>query len=190
MEELNLKTGALILDLDAKYIRAEPNAKCRRGNARMPGYVGESLLDDAVGSGFDLLAKTLFQAAVFELDADACLRSVAIDQPQERRQQPQVVQHGRAPAQGQIACLGHEFLDQSLSFTQTRAQVLTVGQSACLQDEAQAGQRLANLIVQLPSEGAPLRFLHFQQAPRQRSASLRSVMSTATPPRKRRPTAS
>src|SRR5207237_9371902 len=81
MEELNLKTGALILDLYAKYIRAEPNAKCGRGNARMPGHVRESLLHDAVGSGFDFLAKTPLQAAVFEVDANACLRSLAIDQP-------------------------------------------------------------------------------------------------------------
>src|SRR6202030_2273168 len=77
-QEPYVKAAALILDLDAQHVHPEPDAKGSFGNPGMPGHVRESLLDDAVGGGFDLLAKTPLQAAVLEVDADSRLGTVAI----------------------------------------------------------------------------------------------------------------
>jgi hypothetical protein len=70
---------------------------------RVAGDVGERLLHDAVGGRFHLgSARPPFQTGVLEVHTDPRVCRVALELPEQRRQQSQVVQDGGPEVQRQF----------------------------------------------------------------------------------------
>src|SRR6266852_2162944 len=67
--------------------------------ARMPGHVGERLLDDPVQRGLDVRCKPLFHETL-EMDGNTRALGDPLGEELQRRHQPQIIQHRRPQVTG------------------------------------------------------------------------------------------
>ena len=85
------KPDSLVFDLHPKHGAIGPQAHSRVLDTRVTGNVGQRLLDDAIRGRLHIRCKASVQAAVFEGHLNIGLGSTSLEEPQEGRQQSQIV---------------------------------------------------------------------------------------------------
>jgi hypothetical protein len=131
--------------------------------ACVSGDVREGLLDNPEGRDLDLRSETAIELSVMKVDVDAGTGSIAVDPPCERRQQAEVVQHGRLrfiDRSHAIDDVAHDRRDVLLEVPALRAMTLD--------PEQQASEKLANFVVQLARDLATFGFLDVNESLRKR----------------------
>ena len=89
---------------------------------------------------------------------------IAVEEPEQGREQTEIVQHGWPKTQRQIAHVQSQLADELLRLAQILAGLRPVQTAARLQGKLQTGQELADLVVELASEVATFLLLDFEQA--------------------------
>jgi len=90
-----VEADALVQHLDEQLVALRQAADVGPVGRSVPCHIVESLLHDAVGGGLDLPGEAPVEALVLEVNLQAGLRRVhVLHQPEECREQPEVVQHG------------------------------------------------------------------------------------------------
>src|SRR3954452_4616267 len=98
----DVEPTAVIDDLDSQAPMIEGAIDRDAVDTRVPGHVGEGLLDDAVPSRLHLAPQPSLEPGAPELDMDAGLLAVALREPDERRLQPQIVQDCGPEVEGEV----------------------------------------------------------------------------------------
>ena len=104
---------------------------------------------------------------MLEVHAHVRAPGVSLEVPDERGDEPEIVQHGRSQVEGQIADTRDQVRHQLGGRPQIGTNRAVWTSPALLQGELQPREKLADLVVKLPSDMAPLRFLHVDQASRE-----------------------
>jgi len=96
-----VKASSLVGNLQTQGFLVCPDPDLYLVHASVAGDIGERLLNNAIGGSFNLRSEpSPFQAAVSEDYLHLGLGLIAFKMPQQGRQQPQIVQHGRPQVQG------------------------------------------------------------------------------------------
>ena len=101
---------------------------------------------------------------MLEVDADLGLARVALDVVEQRGQHAQVVQDARAQIERERADALEQLLHQGLGLPEPLGQ-RGRRRLGHVEGEAQPGEELADLVVELAGQVAALRLLHLHQAP-------------------------
>ena len=159
-----VEAAAVVLNGELERIALLLGADAYARRARVAGAIMQRFLDDAIDAGFVIVGQI-----VGDIGGDADFHSAALGNfaslPLEGGDEAEIVEHGRTEQQRHIAHHANGVLDQALHGFDARAIVgagEARGQIAELDQDA--GERLADFIVQLARDGAALGFLRLDQA--------------------------
>ena len=137
-------------------------------HARVACDIGQGLLHDPVGAGFDLGRETPpLQPAVFQLHPDARLAREAVREADHGREQAEVVQHRGPQVERQVAHPSEQIAQEPLGLVQSRPCGRRWDTLERVETQLDAGELLADFVVELACEMPPFEFLHLDQALRQ-----------------------
>jgi hypothetical protein len=162
-----VESRPLVLDLDLDFVRHRPHSHCCRADAGMARDVGQRLLHDPIRGRLHSLGEAApFEPLLLEVHLDAALGMDALHQPRHRGPQPELVEHRRAQVEGEVANLADEVVKQRLGFGEPGAHDVggTAGRNA--EHQADAGQELADFVVQLARHSAALALLRLHEGER------------------------
>jgi len=157
-----VEAPAAIGDLDVQFGVARGDGDDGGVCARVAGDVGERLLHDAVGRNFEIDREPGRRERELEFDRNAGLAGKKFGLPVERGREAEVIEHARAERKRERPHALQEIVGDGERFVEGRAGFRG------FELKAQAGEELADLIVEFLGEGAALVFLHAEEARRER----------------------
>ena len=87
-----VETSTSILDLENEQVGLCPDADGRISHAGMAGHVRQCFLNDPVGSRFHFGEKSAVHSMMLEVNQNPSLFGVALEEREQTRNQPQLVQ--------------------------------------------------------------------------------------------------
>lgn len=156
-----VEAAAAVGDFDVEDGIAGGGGDSGGGGAGVTGDVGEGFLDNAVGGDFERSGETFGGKREFECDEDASLAAEVFEVGLQGGAQAEIVEEARAELEGEGADGGEEFVGDGEGFGEGGAGGVGAGG---FELKAEAGEELADLIVELVGEGVTLVFLHAEEA--------------------------
>ncbi len=153
-----LEAAATILDPQLEALGPSLEAHLDLRDPRVTGHVRQGLLHDAEGRCLHGRGETTLGLAAAKLHAHPGLGLVSLEVPEERGQEPEVVERRWPEVHGETAHPVEELPQDRLHFRRGLIR-------PPLQAKPQAGEDLPHLVVQLAGERASLGLLHLHEPP-------------------------
>jgi hypothetical protein len=156
-----IEANAVVFDREDEMVGVFLNENTNVTSVGVLGAVVQGFLDDAVDTGFVLFGKVVGEVVVDDVDDKASAAGDFAGVPLESGDEAEVVEHGGAKQQGDVADLAHTFFGEELDFLETAAKWAgsrrRFGEILHIHEES--GEGLADLVVKLAGNSAPLAFL-------------------------------
>ena len=131
----------------------------------MAGDVREGFLHDPVGRGLHLGREASLDPFVLELDLDTGLVGESLEEREQGGQQPELIEHGGTQVERETADPAEQVVDDAAGLLQPgvhRGRWLIAPR---FEQQLEARQQLAELVVELASQAPALGLLDLEQLP-------------------------